>query len=254
METALVGLVVGAIVGLTSMGGGALLTPALVLVVGVPPSLAIGSDMLIASAIKLVGGGAYALRREVHWGLVGRLSAGSVPGALLGIGLINLVPQALLDQALGRALGAVLLLAGAATVLRLLRKSTVPADREPSLRVTVALGFATGLLVAVTSVGSGSLLMTVLALFFPLRSQTMVGTDLVHAFVLTSTATLGHLASGRVDFALAGAVLVGAVPGVILGARLALALPERRLRFGLAVLLLAIGTYLSVAPAPEVRS
>ena len=90
--TALVGLGVGVVVGLTSMGGGALLTPALVLVVGVPPSLAIGSDVLIASAIKLFGGGAYALRREVDWTTVRRLAVGSIPGALLGVGLLNLIP------------------------------------------------------------------------------------------------------------------------------------------------------------------
>ncbi len=244
--TPLVGLAVGVVVGLTSMGGGALLTPALVLVAGIPPSLAIGSDVLIASAMKLFGGGAYAIRREVHWGVVGLLAAGSIPGAFLGVALLNRIPPGRLDEYLGRGLGFVLLLAGAATVLRILGKARPAVESMPTPRRTVALGFATGLLVATTSVGSGSLLMVVLALFYPLRSQTMVGTDLAHAFLLSSAATLGHLISGRVDFTLAAGVLAGAIPGVILGARLAFVVPERALRLGLAGVLVGIGGYLSL--------
>lgn len=244
--TALVGGAVGIVVGLTSMGGGALLTPALVLVAGVPPSLAIGSDVLVAACMKLFGSGAYALRREVHWGTVGRLALGSVPAALLGVAVLNVLPKSLLDLYLGRALGVTLLLAGAATVLRLRLPAPATDTAPPRAAVTVLLGAATGFLVATTSVGSGSLLMCVLALFFPFRSQQLVGTDLAHAFLLSSAATLGHLFSGRVDLGLAGGVLIGAIPGVIVGARLALALPEKVLRIGLAALLVSIGTYLSL--------
>lgn len=247
MFTALVGLVVGIVVGLTSMGGGALLTPALVLGLGIPPSLAIGSDVLIASGMKLLGAGAYAARGFVHWPTVGRLAAGSVPGALLGVVTLNALPKALVDAAVGRALGVVLVLAGAATLARLLgRRGIAPTRPFPSARRTALLGLATGFLVATTSVGSGSLLVVVLSFFFPLSARTLVGTDLAHALILSSAATLGHLLSGRVDFALAGSVLVGAVPGVIIGARLASALPERALRGALALVLVGVGVRLSV--------
>ncbi len=118
--------------------------------------------------------------------------------------------------------------------------------RIPDLPVTVSLGFFTGLLVSMTSIGSGSLLLSVLSLFYPLSAQTMVGTDLVHALLLSSAATVGHSLAGRVDVGLAAAVLVGAIPGVLLGARMAIAMPERSLRAGLAVVLIAIGIQLTM--------
>jgi hypothetical protein len=119
--------------------------------------------------------------------------------------------------------------------------------------VTVGLGFVTGILVSVTSIGSGSLLLCVLALFFPLSAPTMVGTDLAHALVLSVAASLGHLAAGRVDFALAGAVLLGAIPGVWLGARFATSVPERALRIGLAALLVIVGLNLSLTRGAVAR-
>jgi uncharacterized membrane protein YfcA len=237
----LIGLVAGFVVGVTSTGGGALLTPALVFVLRVPPSLAVGSDVLIASATKLFGGGLYARRGEVHWPTVGRLLAGSLPGALIGILILNRLPADLREHALQRALGAVLILAGTATLVRLQLAGRTKPPAMPRAGWTAALGFVTGLLVSTTSIGSGSLLLCVLAIFFPLPAQTMVGTDLVHALVLSAAATLGHLQAGRVDFALAGSVLAGSIPGVLLGARLAHAVPERALRTVLAVILIGLG-------------
>ena len=243
----LIGLVVGTVVGLTSMGGGALLTPALVVLLRIPASVAIGSDVLIAATMKVFGAGAYALRGQVHWPTVGRLAIGSVPGALLGVAVLNHLPRVLVDVAVGRALGVVLLLAALATVHRVLRTPAPPSDKPaPSLRCTVVIGLVTGFLVATTSVGSGSILILVLAAFFPLRAHQLVGTDLAHALLLLSAATIGHLASHRVDFTLAASVLAGAIPGVILGARLAGALPERALRTGLALILFGIGLRLSI--------
>ena len=152
------------------------------------------------------------------------------------------MPAQSLDGFLRGALGIALLLAGSATLLRLRRTEGSPVVRSaPRTPVTVALGFLTGVLVSVTSIGSGSLLLCVLALFFPLSAPTMVGTDLAHALLLSTVAALGHLAAGRVDFALAGGVLLGALPGVWLGARFATAVPERALRIGLAALLLLTG-------------
>jgi uncharacterized membrane protein YfcA len=246
--TAGVGLVVGIVVGLTSTGGGALLTPALMLL-GIPPSVAIGSDVLAASGMKLLGGGIYALRRQVHWQTVRRLALGSVPGAVAGVLLLNQLSVASLDGALRRALGFALLLAAGATLVRLkLVRRTAP-QAMPSRAVTMLLGFVTGFLVSVTSVGSGSLLLCVLTVFFPLEPRTQVGTDLAHALILTAVATVGHWASGRVDAALSLAILAGGVPGVIAGARLALWVPGKALRAGLAAVLLIIGIQLEVTPA-----
>jgi uncharacterized membrane protein YfcA len=251
VAAALVGLVAGVVVGLTSTGGGALLTPALILVLGVPPSVAVGSDVMAAAVMKLFAGSAYALRGHVHWGTVARLSAGSLPGAAVGIAVLNRLPPHALDSALTRGVGAALVLAGAATLLRLRGHWKHPSE-PPPFAVTAGLGFLVGALVSLTSVGSGSILLSALTVFFPLQAATLVGTDLVHALFLSSAATIGHLAAGRVDVPLALSVLAGGIPGVIIGARLALRLPERKLRAGLAFLLIALGLHLAwrtVTPA-----
>src|SRR4051812_31128715 len=237
----LIGLVAGFVVGVTSTGGGALLTPALVFILRVPPSVAVGSDVLIASVTKLFGGGSYALRGQVHWPTVRRLAVGSIPGAVLGIFILDHLPPELREHVLQRALGVVLVLAGAATLVRLRFAARAQAQTAPGAWTTAALGFFTGLLVSTTSIGSGSLLLCVLTFAFPLSAQTMVGTDLVHALILSVVATLGHFHAGRVDVALAASVLAGSVPGVLLGARVAHAVPERALRTVLAVLLIGLG-------------
>ena len=237
----LIGIVAGFVVGVTSTGGGALLTPALVLILRVPPSLAVGSDVLIASVTKLFGGGSYALRGQVHWSTVGRLLTGSLPGAALGIFVLNRLPAGVREHALQRGLGVVLVLAGLATLVRLRFAARARPTTAPGRTWTAALGFVTGLLVSTTSIGSGSLLLCVLAFFFPLSAQTMVGTDLVHALILSAFATLGHLQAGRVDVLLAATVLAGSVPGVLLGARVAHVIPERALRTVLAVILIGLG-------------
>ena len=237
----LIGIVAGFVVGVTSTGGGALLTPALVFILRVPPSIAVGSDVLIASVTKLFGGGIYAFRGQVHWPTVGRLLCGSLPGTLAGILLLNYLPVDVREHALQRALGAVLVVAGSATLIRLRFAGQSRVAAPPGVAWAAALGFVTGLLVSTTSIGSGSLLLCVLAIFFPLPAQTMVGTDLVHALILSTAATLGHLQAGRVDGALAASVLAGSIPGVLLGARVAHAVPERVLRTVLAVILIGLG-------------
>ena len=241
-----IGFVVGMLVGATSTGGGALLTPALVLIARVPPSIAIGSDVLIASGMKLFGGGFYALRREVHWPTVGRLAVGSIPGATVGISILNRIPLDLLETWLTRGLGVVLITAGAALFLRMSLAGQIRPTELPPTAVTIALSFVTGLLVSMTSVGSGSLLLCILALGYPLSARTTVGTDLVHALALSVTASIGHAVAGRVDVGLALTVLLGGVPGVLAGARLATAVPERPLRASLAIVLMVIGFLLAV--------
>lgn len=216
----LIGLLVGVVVGATSTGGGALLTPALILITQVPASIAIGSDVLIASGMKLVGGGIYALRGEVHWQTVGRLALGSIPGAVAGVWVLNRLPATAIDTYLSRGLGVVLIAAGMAVLVRFTIGARAHPRHAPRQPVTVALGFATGMLVSMTSIGSGSLLLCFLSLRYPFSATTIVGTDLVHALLLSSIAAVGHGLAGRIDIALAGAVLVSAVPGVLIGARL----------------------------------
>jgi uncharacterized protein len=237
----LIGTVVGFVVGVTSTGGGALLTPALVFLLRVPPSVAVGSDVLIASVTKLFGSAVYARRRLVDWATVGHLFLGSLPGAVLGIALLDRIAPDVREHVLQRALGCVLVLAGAASLARVFFRRRTPPAAAPAPAVTAALGFATGVLVSTTSIGSGSLLLCVLTFFFPLPAPVMVGTDLVHALLLSVVATLGHLHAGRVDFFLAGSVLAGSVPGVLLGARLAQTVPERALRVTLAIVLIGLG-------------
>ena len=242
----IIGFFVGILVGATSTGGGALLTPALVLIARVPPAIAIGSDVLIASGMKLFGGGFYAIRREVHWPTVGLLAIGSIPGAVLGISILNKVPVKHIDSWLTHGLGIVLILAGSALLLRIRFAGKIHPEIQPIPIVTIGLGFITGLLVSMTSVGSGSLLLCVLTLWYPLNPRTIVGTDLMHALALSAAATVGHAAAGRVDVALAGTVLIGAVPGVLTGARIATTVPDRMLRTGLASVLIIIGAYLAL--------
>ena len=248
-EAALVGAAVGLLVGLTSMGAGALLTPALVLLLGVPPRIAVGSDVLIAGVMKLFGGGAYAVRRAVHWPTVLRLLLGSIPGALAGLGLLRLVPEGSLDAIITRLLGIAMLASGAVSLVRYLRRMPDEPVASPGAFGTAAIGFATGLLVSITTVGSGSILIFVLARFFPLRARELVGTDLAHAFILSVVAAAGHGFAGRLDPALALAVLAGAVPGVMAGALLAGKVPERSLRTALATIVFTVGVRFTALPA-----
>ena len=247
-EAALVGAAVGLLVGMTSMGAGALLTPALVLLLGVPPRIAVGSDVLIAGVMKLFGGGAYAVRRAVHWPTVLRLLLGSIPGALAGLLLLRLVPDGSLDAIIARLLGIAMLASGAVSLVRYVRRLPDEPVASPGTVLTAAIGFATGLLVSITTVGSGSILIFVLARFFPLRARQLVGTDLAHAFLLSVVAAAGHGFAGRLDPALALAVLAGAVPGVIAGALLAGKVPERSLRTALATIVFTVGVRFTALP------
>lgn len=244
LTVALTGAVIGVVVGMTSTGGGALLTPALVLILGVPARLAVGSDVLIAAIIKLVGSGFYVARGAVHWETVRRLAYGSVPGALVGLAILARIPVGDLDHVLRQAVGATLVLVGLVSIFHLTRAPRA-IESMPGPGRTVATGFVIGVLVATTSIGSGSLLLAAFVLWFPFAPATMVGTDLVHALVLSSVAAVGHAAAGRVDPVLSANVLAGAIPGVVVGANLATMMPQRALRGCLAAILTAIGLRLA---------
>lgn len=232
------GLVVGLLVGLTGMGGGALLTPLLVLFFRVTPLAAISSDLMTSLVMKPVGGAVHVRRRTVHWGLVGWLSAGSVPAGFAGAVLVGTFWHGAAVQAdLKVVIGVALCLSVAMTIVRQIldrRRSATPAADGPLVVrpfVTVAIGVIGGLAVGITSVGAGSLIIAMLLVAYPgLRPAQLVGTDIVQAIPLVAAATIGHLIFGDVQFALTASLLLGALPGVYVGARLSADGPAAAIR------------------------
>jgi uncharacterized protein len=246
LTLALAGLGVGIIVGMTGMGGGALMTPILVLVFGVPPVAAVSSDLAASAVMKPFGGWVHARRGTVNWRLVGWLCAGSVPSAFLGVLLLRLLgDDAAMQQAIKMALGVALLLAAGGLLLKAGAARRRPAAGVPepiTIRPvpTMLLGAAGGLVVGLTSVGSGSLIIVLLLVLYPkLRVNDLVGTDLVQAIPLVMAAALGHALFGDLQLDIAGAVLIGSVPGVIIGARISSRAPAGLVRSALVVVLLA---------------
>jgi uncharacterized membrane protein YfcA len=255
------------VVGLTGMGGGALMTPVLVLLFGVPPLTAVSSDLVSAAIMKPVGSLVHLRRGTVHLRLVGCLCLGSVPAAFCGV----LVARALGDgEAVQRviqvALGVALLVAATGLTvrayLRLLERArerdgvAAPLPQErPTVQVrwwpTVAVGAVGGVVVGMTSVGSGSLIIIALMALYPgLRASELVGTDLVQAVPLVASAALGHVLYGDFSLALTLPLLVGSIPGVWVGARLSSRLPGAAIRRALAFVLLASALKLLGASTP----
>jgi uncharacterized membrane protein YfcA len=243
---ALAGLGVGVVVGMTGMGGGALMTPLLVLLFGVPPIAAVSSDLAASAVMKPFGGWVHARQGTVHWRLVGWLCVGSVPAAFLGVLLLRLVGDgAAMQKAIKIALGVALLLAAAGLLLKAWARRRRQGD-GPARPITVRpvptllLGAAGGLIVGLTSVGSGSLIIVALLLLYPaLRVNDLVGTDLVQAIPLVTAAALGHLFFGDLHLDIAAAVLLGSIPGVLLGARISSRAPAAVVRPALVIVLLA---------------
>jgi len=256
----LAGFGVGIVVGLTGMGGGALMTPLLVLVFGVPPLAAVSSDLVASAVMKPFGGWVHARRGTVNWSLVRWLCLGSIPCAFLGVLLTKLVPNERdVQQAVQYALGGALLLA----VIGLVAKAYAGRHRPDhggaaaSITVrpvpTVLLGALGGLVVGLTSVGSGSLIIVILLALYPaLRPNDLVGTDLVQAVPLVAAAALGHVFFGDLHLDLAATIVLGSVPGVLLGARLSSRAPSGVIRAALVVVLLASALKLFGVPGPVV--
>jgi len=242
------GFAVGAIVGLTGVGGGALMTPLLMLG-GVPAATAVGTDLLYAALTKASGVWFHHRAGNVRWRLVLLLAAGSLPAALLGILLLGRLDAAGFDYrrlitavlSVSLVLTSLVLLARGAIERRATRRGSVTSNTMPVWQL-VAAGALIGLLVSLSSVGAGALCAALLVLGYPrLAASRVVGTDLAHAVPLAALAGLGHLHLGNVDFVLLGSLLLGSLPGVALGARLATRLSENLLRRLLSALLLALG-------------
>src|SRR4051794_11473985 len=244
---ALAGLGVGIIVGLTGMGGGALMTPILVLFFGVPPIAAVSSDLAASAVMKPFGGFVHARRGTVNWKLVGWLCLGSVPSAFAGVLLLRLIgDDATMQHTIKIALGVALLLAAGGLVLKAWAArrrgagSTSPAQIQVRPIPTLLLGAFGGLVVGLTSVGSGSLIIVILLAMYPrLRANDLVGTDLVQAIPLVLSAALGHALFGDLKLDIAGAVLLGSIPGVLIGSRISSRAPAGLIRSALIVVLLS---------------
>jgi uncharacterized membrane protein YfcA len=246
LTLALAGLGVGIVVGLTGMGGGALMTPILVLFFGIPPIAAVSSDLAASAVMKPFGGFVHARRGTVNWRMVTWLCAGSVPSAFLGVLLLRLLgDDDSMQHAIKIALGVALLLAAGGLLLKAWAARKRPAGgaaAQVTVRPirTLLLGAVGGLIVGLTSVGSGSLIIVVLLALYPkLRANDLVGTDLVQAIPLVFSAALGHALFGDLKLDLAASVLIGSVPGVLIGSRISSRAPAGLIRSALVIVLLA---------------
>ena len=246
---ALAGFIVGIVVGLTGMGGGALMTPILVLGFGIEPLAAVSSDLVAAVVMKPIGGGIHFRRGTVHTGLVKWLALGSVPGALFGSYVISHMNGDVGDT-IKIVLGVVLLIAAAAMVVRsyLSARRGARVEGDDALRVpvrraaTLSVGLVGGTIVGMTSVGSGSLMIVALMLLYPtLSSRELVGTDLVQAVPLVLAAAIGHLLWGEFEMGLTSSLLIGSIPGVIIGAQISSRAPDHFIRPVLVLVLALTG-------------
>ncbi len=253
---ALAGLFVGFVVGLTGMGGGALMTPILVMFFHVPPLAAVSSDLVASLLMKPIGGAVHARRGTVNRQLVLWLCAGSVPAAFGGVLVLRAFGDGeQVQQVVKFALGVAILVAAATIVLksfvtlwqraRELRLGLFP-DRIDTIVVrpvpTVLVGVLGGFVVGMTSVGSGSLIIVLLLMLYPrIKAAQLVGTDLVQAVPLVGAAALGHALFGEVRLDITTSLLLGSIPGVYVGARLSSSAPQSLVRRALVVVLLASG-------------
>lgn len=256
---ALAGLLVGLLVGFTGVGGGALMTPILVFVVGVAPQTAVGTDLLFAAITKIAGAGIHGARQSIDWTVVRRLALGSLPAALAMLAWLAWFPrEAGADRLILKALGLALLVTGVAMIFKTqlhglgkrLRTDLPVAFKRAQPGLTVAAGAILGGLVTLTSIGAGALGAVMLVYLYPYRltPAKLVGTDIVHAIPLTLVAGIGHLGLGNIDFGLLAGLLAGSIPGVLVGAWFSTRARDTLLRRAIALILLAVGAKL-VLPA-----
>jgi uncharacterized membrane protein YfcA len=246
------GFLVGFIVGVTGVGGGSLMTPLLVLMFGIAPVTAVGTDLLYAAVTKMGGIVAHSRRGTVDWKIVRLLAAGSLPASLFSMVLLHTL--AVEEKHLKVLITGVLAVALVLTALALLLKPWLQklGEREDGALyelharhlpgATVATGAVLGVLVTLSSVGAGALGVVVLLFLYPrVATARIVGTDIAHAVPLTLVAGIGHAAMGTVNFALLGNLLLGSLPGIYLGSHVGIRIPERVLRPVLASMLMLIG-------------
>jgi uncharacterized membrane protein YfcA len=242
------GFGVGLLVGMTGVGGGSLMTPLLILLFGIHPSTAVGTDLFYAAATKAGGSVVHNWARSIYWPAVVRLASGSIPASILTLivlGQLDLNSEA--ARSLVNVVLSVALLLTAASlifrkaILKSFRSRVERLDAGTVARATVLVGAALGVLVSISSVGAGAVGVTALLLLYPQQPMArIVGSDIAHAVPLTLIAGIGHWTLGEIDWHLMGMLLIGSLPGIVIGSYLATRVPERALRLLLAVTLIAV--------------
>ena len=245
---------VGIIVGLTGIGGASLITPMLIFVFQVPPSIAVSSDVVSATLMKVIGGFKHWQQQTLDQQIVKWLALGSVPGSLTGVGILAFIKQngnLNLDGILLRSIGVVMLLVALSALAQFLLKTFLPELNLPEppkfdlktkcgRLLTLSVGAILGCVVGLTSVSSGSMFALVLIAFFRLDSRMLVGTDIAQAAILLIFTSLGHLSLGTVHWSLVLPVWLGTVPGVLVGAKLCKIVPQGGLKFVIYTLLVMV--------------
>jgi uncharacterized protein len=245
------GLGIGILVGMTGMGGGSLMTPLLILIFGIQPTTAIGTDIFYSAITKTVGGWRHLRMKTVNMDLVKWLALGSVPAAVLGVAIVSLLQRQIgeerLDSLVYAALGGTLLMVGIVTLMRalILRRLVDERERFEVERrhkvAAVVIGATTGFVIGITSAGSGTVIAILLIAVYRLAPKKVVGTDVFHAAVLLWAAGIAHWIGGNVDFTLAGNILLGSIPGVVIGAALSSRAPQGFIRTALGIVLIGSG-------------
>jgi|GEM_PF-375121 len=246
----LAGLMIGFLVGLTGMGGGALMTPVLIFFFGFSPTMAIGTDVTYAAVTKIAGSWKHWRQGSVDIPLALWLALGSIPASLVGVASVAYAKAHygdLINTVLYRAIGSALMMVGVLLIVKVVmhvdkahRRENIP--MTPRLKVmTIALGLCTGFIIGFTSVGSGTFLAVFLILFYPLTTDRIIGTDIFHAMILLCVTGLAQIGVGNVDLWMVASLLMGSIPGVLLGSQLTVKAPTRVLRSVLAVVLFLSG-------------
>jgi uncharacterized protein len=245
------GLGIGILVGMTGMGGGSLMTPLLILIFGIQPTTAIGTDIFYSAVTKTVGSWRHLRMKTVNMELVRWMALGSVPAAVIGVAIVSVLERHVgedrLDSLVYAVLGGTLLMVGIITLTRalILRNLVHERDRFEVGRkhkiAAVTIGATTGFVIGITSAGSGTVIAILLIAVYRLAPKKVVGTDVVHAAILLWAAGIAHWVGGNVDFVLAGNILLGSVPGVVIGAALSSRAPQGFIRTALGVVLVGSG-------------
>lgn len=242
------GFVVGILMGLTGMGGGTLMTPMLIFLFHMKPALAVGTDLVYGAITKIFGSVQHVRQKTVDYAAFRWLAAGSVPGALLGSMLVGIMAKHVsmnrmnheVDIWLGCVYILVLISMGGRGFLAMRRRKNHVAPpqhvRLPKVGL-LCLGLVGGFLVGLTSIGGGSIFIAVMTIIYPIAGARLVGTDVVQAGLLTAVAGVTHLAFGNVDMEMVLSLIVGSVPGILIGSRLTTRVPERAVRVGLMAML-----------------
>jgi uncharacterized protein len=242
------GFLIGFMVGLTGVGGAALLTPILILL-GISPSIAVGTDLVYNSITKLFGSFQHWRQKTINLTLVKYLAIGSIPSAICAVGILHLFDSFFHNQevVIKHALGYVLILVALTTLFNTFMKKKLewnPFQKKPiheKRGLTIVIGVILGFIVGLTSIGSGSLFALAMIYLYRLRPSELVGTDIAHAFLLVTAAGIMHAGIGNVDYLLMFNLLIGSIPGVLLGSTLSSKLPAKPLRTIMAVMILISG-------------